>query len=92
MPVNEDYVARLIERFALSGKKLFVILSADGSTVVRDPGMNQPWASTNEGLARFHADELQRSTGKKHEAVPIAEAIKYVIRHPKNQPRYKFQG
>lgn len=68
---------------ALHGKKpsdIYVILSADKSTVLRDPGMDRPWSSPNRKLAEFHAKKYNGIVAN------IPDAIQCIIHHPKNQP------
>lgn len=64
---------------------IFVLLSADGSTLVIDPGLNRPWSSPNRRLAEAHAKNLTKQ-GLFCSAVDSTTALASVLRHPKNQP------
>ena len=68
---------------ALHGKlkrDIYVILSKDGSTVLKDPGMSRPWSSPNKKLAEHHAKEMGGI------AVDLETAMRAVMRHQKNLP------
>lgn len=67
----------------LHGKRsgdIYVILSKDGSTVVKDPGMNRPWSSRNKKFA----DHMAKKVGGV--AVDLITATQALIKHPKNLP------
>lgn len=68
---------------------IYVILSGDGSTIVKDPGLNRPWSSTNRKLADHIAALITKQTGSPCHAVTLDTAIPSILRHPKNQPNYK---
>lgn len=75
----------------LHGKKkrdIYVIISADGSTVMQDPGLNRPWSSPNKKLAEHHA-AITTKQGYPCRAVNMELAVRTVIAHPKNQPSGK---
>lgn len=61
---------------------LWVIMDKDGSTVVKDPGLGQPWASTNKRIAEKYA----RDIGGGATVVDFDTALRRVLTHPKNQP------
>lgn len=61
---------------------VFVILSKDGSTVVRDPGLNRPYSGTNKKIVEHIAKGIPGTV-----VVTLAEAIKSVTYHPKNLPK-----
>lgn len=70
----------------LHGKRpsaIFVIMSPDLSTVVMDPGMGRPWSSPNRAIAENFA---KTHPVKGCKVATLDEAIKLVIRHPKNLP------
>jgi len=67
---------------------IFVIISKDGSTVVRDPGLSRPWHSPHKKLAEEHA----RNIGRGCRVVDLATAIKTVLMHPKNLPKNTPKG
>lgn len=73
----------------LHGKRpedIFVIISADGSTLVKDPGMERPWSSPNKKLADYHAKNISAESGNKCVAVDLKTALKAILHHPKNLP------
>lgn len=72
-------------RINAGGKRpedIFVIISKDGSTVIKDPGLGRPWSSPNRKLAEHHA----KSIGRGCTVVDLATAIKSVLHHQKNLP------
>lgn len=62
------------------GSDIYVVLSADGSTVLKDPGMKRPYSTRNKKLAEHHA-KLNDGI-----AVDLITAVQTLIRHPKNLP------
>jgi hypothetical protein len=66
---------------------IFVILSRDGSTVVKDPGLGRPWSSRNRKLAEDHAKRI----GHGATVCDLLTAANHVLRHPKNLPK-GFKG
>lgn len=63
---------------------LWVVLSADKSTVLVDPGLgNKPFSTTN----KKRAEQVAKESGGF--AVPYKEAMDAVLKHPKNQPPKK---
>lgn len=78
-------------RINMGGKRpedIFVIISKDGSTLVKDPGLDRPWHSLHKGLAEEHAKRIGRGCV----AVDLPTAIKSVTRHPKNLPKNLPKG
>lgn len=77
----------------LHGKRrnsIYVLISVDGSTLVKDPGLDRPWSSPNqkyaEDTARIHN---KANPDMQVRAVTLETAVYSIIRHPKNQPGYK---
>ena len=73
-------------RINVGGKRpedIYVIISKDGSTLVRDPGLGRPWHSLNKKLAEDQA----KAIGRGCVAVDLVTAIASVIKHPKNLPK-----
>ena len=71
-----------------SPDNIWVIISADGSTVVRDPGVGRPWSSPNKKIA----EHMAQSIPGKPKVVTLADAIKSVTYHQKNLPKYLPKG
>lgn len=72
-------------RINMGGKRpedIFVIISKDGSTIVKDPGLDRPWHSTNRKLAEHHA----KSIGRGCTVVDLPTALQSVLKHQKNLP------
>lgn len=72
----------------LHGKRpedIFVIISKDGSTIVKDPGLVRPWSSPFKNLAEEHA-KIIKSQGFDCVVTDLKTAIKSVLNHPKNLP------
>jgi len=67
-----------------SASTIYVVLSKDGSTVLKDPGMKRPWSSKNKKLAEHHA-KLNGGV-----AIDLMTACQALIRHPKNLPPGKL--
>lgn len=68
---------------ALHGKKkkdIYVVMSKDGSTVMKDPAMDRPWSSPIKKLAEHHA-KLNNGV-----AVDLVTATNSIVRHQKNLP------
>jgi hypothetical protein len=70
MPDNvpHDIYSRLV---AKHGHSIYVILMKDDRgnlTLLADPGMNLPWHSKNERLAKFHADQCSGMAATWHDA------------------------
>lgn len=74
----------------LHGKRrrdIYVLISKDGSTLLKDPGLERPWSSPN----RKYAEDTARIHNKAHPeaqvvAVDLETAVMSVIKHPKNLP------
>ena len=47
----------LREFHGAKGTEIYVVLSKDGSTVLKDPGMDRPWSSKNKKIAEHHAKQ-----------------------------------
>lgn len=60
--------------------EIYVILSEDGSTILKDPGMDRPWSSPNRKFAEHHAKAIGGF------AVDLMTAAMSIMRHPKNLP------
>lgn len=78
-------------RIAMGGKRpedIYVIVSADGSTCVRDPGLGRPWSSVNQKIAEHHAKQI----GKGCKVVTLDVAIKSILYHQKNLPKNMPKG
>lgn len=76
---------------SIVGKKpeeIFVVISQDGSTLVRDPGLSRPWHSIYKKLAEEHAKNI----GQGCVAIDLATALKSVLHHPKNLPKNMPKG
>lgn len=72
----------------LHGKRpedIYVLISKDGSTIVKDPGLERPWSNPNKKLAEDHAKVIT-SQGYPCVAVDLKTAIKSVLHHAKNFP------
>ncbi len=85
---SPEHIARLLESYHRGHKRLYVIVSNDGSTLVKDPGMDRPWATNNKSIADFHCKEIQKATRKKCAVYLLEEALPLILRHPKNQPKF----
>lgn len=66
---------------------IYVLISKDGSTLVKDPGLDRPWSSTNKKVAEHMASELRRKDGVICYAITLADALPKVLYHPKNLPK-----
>lgn len=66
-------------------RDLFVILSADGSTLLQDPGLDRAYGTPIRKLAEETA-ALARASGHPCYACDLETALQMIIRHPKNQP------
>lgn len=74
---NSDFLGQLHGK---RKKDIYVILSRDGSTVLKDPGLDRPWSSPNKKLAEHHAKQMGGV------AVDLITAIESITRHSKNLP------
>jgi hypothetical protein len=72
-----------ILRGGVKAENIYVLISKDGSTVVRDPGLGRPWSTTNRKLAEDHAKRI----GRDCVVTDLVTAIKSVTQHPKNLPK-----
>lgn len=62
-------------------RTIYVILSKDGSTVRKDPGLDRPWSTVN----RKYAEEVAKKCDGV--AVDLITACNAIVRHPKNLPK-----
>ena len=69
-------------------ENIYVILSEDGSTLVKDPGLNRPWSSPNKKIA----EHIAKGIKGKCTVVTLDVAIKSVVSHPKNLPGWLPKG
>ena len=75
----------------LHGKKaqdIYVILSPDGSSVVRDPGLGRPWSSPNKKIAEHFAKGIPGDV----KVVTLDVAIRSITFHPANLPKHLPRG
>lgn len=63
---------------ASKSKTVYVVVSADKSTVMKNPGLDEPYNTTN----RKAAEAVAREAGG--HCVPLREAIHLIFQHPKN--------
>lgn len=56
----------------------YVVMSADRSTIVRDPGQDKPWSTK----IKLRAEEVAKECGGVVET--LKDALTYVMKHPKN--------
>lgn len=78
-------------RINMGGKRpedIFVIINKDGSTIVKDPGLDRPWHSMNRKYAEHHAKQI----GHGCTVVDLPTALKSVMQHPKNLPKHLPKG
>ena len=83
MQLNPRHIPITDQLGMMHGKKkseIYVVLSKDGSTVMKDPGMERPWSSHNKKIAEMHAKE---NGGY---ATDLITAMHAIMKHPKNQP------
>lgn len=69
----------------VTSKQLYVVLSADGSTLMRDPGLDRAYAVSIKKVAEETAS-LARAQGFKCYATDLETALASILRHPKNLP------
>lgn len=65
--------------------ELLVIMDADRSTVMKSPGLDKPFSTTNAKYADYVARQMLVEHGFKCVVVPYLDAIQFVIKHPRNQ-------
>jgi hypothetical protein len=75
----------LCQTHGVTPDALYVVLSADGSTLLKDPGLDRAYATPIKKLAEETA-ALVTQDGFKCYATDFETALKSVLRHPKNQP------
>lgn len=80
-----SFSADLCRKHGKPATQLYVVLSADGSTLMKDPGLEQAYCVANKKLAEETA-ALARKSGYKCYACDLDTALNSVLRHPKNQP------
>jgi hypothetical protein len=86
MNLNDSFgLHKLCQTHGVTPDALYVILSADGSTLMRDPGLDQAYCTPIKKLAEETA-ALATKAGHKCYATDFETALKSVLRHPKNQP------
>lgn len=70
----------------LHGKRaqdIYVIISADGSTCVRDPGLGRPYSNPNKKIV----EHIAAGIGRGCKVVSLDVAMKSILYHPKNLPK-----
>lgn len=73
----------------LHGKRpdqIYVIITHEGDTILKDEGLDRPWSSTIKQFAETTAKHISKLTGRRVSAVTLDVAIASLIAHPKNQP------
>ena len=89
MPLDPNSLANIIHSFGVKRPDLWVILSPDQSSIVKDPGTNRPWYAkgpTARKVAEQMAKSLSKALGCRCIAASMEDALGHVLKHPKNQP------
>jgi hypothetical protein len=69
----KDLIGDMFERKA---HEIFVIMNSAHTTVLKDPGLDRPWASTN----KLRAENIARQVGKDAVVVSLNDAVEYLFK------------
>lgn len=85
MIAHASFTQHLCAKHGLKATALYVVLSADGSTLMQDPGMDSAYCTPIKKLAEETA-ALATAAGYPCHAIDLETALNSILRHPKNQP------